>query len=112
MSLSGFLWEVFTTSRGWTLISLGNAIGLVFAFLTLSISVISFPLLLDRNVGEVAAVETSVRAVLANPLTLALWGLIVAAALTIGFSLCFVGVLFVAPTLAYANWHLYRKIVQ
>jgi uncharacterized membrane protein len=111
-SMGGFLAEVFTTSRGGTLIVLGNAIGLIFAFAALSISVISFPLLLDRNVGEVVAVDTSVRAVLANPLTMALWGLIVAAALIIGFSLCFVGVLFVAPTLAYANWHLYRKIVQ
>jgi uncharacterized membrane protein len=94
------------------LIILGNAIGLIFAFAALSISVISFPLLLDRNVSEVVAIDTSVRAVLANPLTMALWGLIVAAALIIGFSLCFVGVLFVAPTLAYANWHLYRKVVE
>jgi uncharacterized membrane protein len=111
-SIGGFLAEVLTTSRGWTLIILGNAIGLIFAFAALSISVISFPLLIECNVGEVVAAETSVRAVLANPLTMALWGLIVAAALIIGFSLCFVGVLFVAPILAYANWHLYRKVVQ
>ncbi|SFK71546.1 DUF2189 domain-containing protein [Methylocapsa palsarum] len=112
MSLGGFLREVLTTSRGWTLIILGNAIGSVFAFAALSISVISFPLLLDRNVGEAVAVETSIRAVMANPLTMMLWGLIVAAALTIGFSLCFVGALIAAPILASANWRLYRKTVQ
>ena len=111
-SLSGFLTEVLTTSRGWTLVILGNAIGFVFAVVVLSIGVISFPLLLDRNVGVAVAVRTSVKAVLANPLTMALWGLIVAASLVLGFLLAFVGLAFVLPILAHANWHLYRKVVQ
>ena len=111
-SFSGFLTEVLTTSRGWTLIILGNAIGFVFAVVVLSISVVSFPLLLDRNVGVAVAVRTSVKAVLANPLTMALWGLIVAASLVLGFLLAFVGLAFVLPILAHANWHLYRKVVQ
>jgi len=58
------------------------------------------------------AVRTSVKAVLANPLTMALWGLIVAASLVLGFLLAFVGLAFVLPILAHANWHLYRKVVQ
>lgn len=111
-SFGGFLTEVFTTSRGWTLIIAGNAIGLAFASVVLGVSVISFPLLLDRNVGEAVAVHASIQAVLTNPRTMALWGLIVAAGLMIGFSLCFVGLLFVVPILAHANWHLYRKVVQ
>ena len=111
-SISGFLTEVLTTSRGWTLVILGNAIGFVFAVVVLSISVVSFPLLLDRNVGVAVAVRTSVKAVLANPLTMALWGLIVAASLVLGFLLAFVGLAFVLPILAHANWHLYRKVVQ
>ena len=78
-SVNGFLTEVLSTSRGWTLIILGNAIGFVFAAVVLSISTISFPLLLDRNVGVAVAVHTSVKAVVLNPLTMALWGLIVAA---------------------------------
>jgi uncharacterized membrane protein len=69
-------------------------------------------LLLDRNVGVAVAVRTSVKAVLANPLTMALWGLIVAASLVLGFLLAFVGLAFVLPILAHANWHLYRKVVQ
>ena len=108
-SPSGFLTEVLTTSRGWTLIILGNAIGFVFAVVVLSISVVSFPLLLDRNVGVAVAVRTSVRAVLVNPLTMALWGLIVAASLVLGFSFALA---FVLPVLAHANWHLYRMVVQ
>jgi uncharacterized membrane protein len=111
-SFRTFLTDVLTTSGGWTLILLGNAIGFIFAAMVLSISVVSFPLLLDRNVGVGTAVQTSVRAVLENPVTMALWGLIIAASLTIGFLLLFVGLPFVVPILAHASWHLYRKVVQ
>jgi uncharacterized membrane protein len=111
-SFRGFVTAVFTTSRGWTLIILGNAIGFAFAAVVLSISVVSFPLLLDRNVGVAVAVQTSVRAVLANPLTMALWGLIVAASLATGLLLAFVGLAFALPVLAHASWHLYRTVVE
>ena len=111
VSFTEFLNDIFTTSRGWTLIVLGNAIGCIFAVVVLSISVVSFPMLLDRNVGVAVAVHTSVRAVLLNPLTMALWGLIVAASLVIGFLFAFVGLAFVVPVLAHASWHLYRRIV-
>ena len=111
-SLSGFLAEVLTTSRGWTLIILGNAIGLAFAVVVLSISVVSFPLLFDRNVGVAVAVRTSVRAMLANPLTMALWGLIVSASLVIGILFALIGLVFVVPILAHASWHLYRWLVH
>ena len=111
-SFRAFLDEVFTTSKGWTLIILGNAIGFVFAVAAMTISVVSFPLLLDRNVGVAVAVRTSVRAVLANPLTMALWGLIVAVSLAIGFLFAFVGLAFVTPILGHASWHLYRRVVQ
>ena len=111
-SFRGFLAEVFTTSRGWTLIILGNAIGFAFAAVVLSISVISFPLLLDRNLGVAVAVRTSVKAVLANPLTMAIWGLIVAVSLVLGFLFAFLGLAFMLPILAHANWHLYRMVVQ
>jgi uncharacterized membrane protein len=111
-SFRGILTEVLTTSRGWTLIILGNAIGFAFAGAVLSVSVVSFPLLLDRNVGVAVAVRTSVKAVLANPLTMALWGLIVAVSLVLGFLFAFVGLALMLPILAHANWHLYRRVVQ
>src|ERR1700730_15382797 len=110
-SFGGFLTDALTTSRGWTLIILGNATGFVFAVVVLSISVVSFPLLLDRNVGVAVAVHTSVRAVLVNPLTMALWGFSVAASMVIGFLFAFVGLAFVVPVLAHASWHLYRRVV-
>jgi len=111
-SFSGFLAELLTTSRGWTLIILGNAIGFAFAAVVLSISVISFPLLLDRNLGVAVAVRTSVKTVLANPLTMTIWGLIVAVSLVLGFLFAFLGLAFMLPILAHANWHLYRMVVQ
>jgi uncharacterized membrane protein len=111
-SFRGFFTELLTTSRGWTLIILGNAIGFAFAMVVLSISIVSSPLLLDRNVGVAVAVHTSVKAVLASPLAMALWGLIVAVSLVLGFLFAFLGLAFMLPILAHANWHLYRKVVR
>jgi len=78
----------------------------------LAISVISFPLLLDRDVGAAIAVRTSIRAVLTNPETMALWGLIVAGLLALGFATLLVGLAIVVPVLGHATWHLYRRVVE
>ncbi|TGV93842.1 DUF2189 domain-containing protein, partial [Mesorhizobium sp. M2D.F.Ca.ET.145.01.1.1] len=90
-SVGAFLRDVLTTKKGWTLILLGNAAGLVFAVVVLATTVVAFPLLLDRDVGAVSAIETSARAVMANPLQMALWGLIVAVLLVIGSIPLFAG---------------------
>ena len=103
--------NIFETPQGWKLIGFGTAIGFIFAVVVLSISVVSFPLLLDRDVGVPVAVQTSVRAVLANPFAMALWGLIIAAILAIGFLLLFVGLAIAVPILAHSSWHLYRRVV-
>jgi uncharacterized membrane protein len=107
-----FLYEVLTTAKGWALILLGNAIGFAFAVVTLSVSVISFPLLLDRNVGASAAIRTSIRAVLMNPVMMALWGLILVAALIIGSLPLLVGLAVVMPMLGHSTWHFYRRVVE
>jgi uncharacterized membrane protein len=111
-SMAEFLQEVFTTPHGRRLIILGNGVGFLFAVLVLAISVVSFPLLLDRNVGVATAVLTSVQACLANPVMMALWGLIVALALVIGSLPFFVGLAIVLPMLGHSTWHLYRKVVE
>jgi uncharacterized membrane protein len=77
-----------------------------------SISAVSFPLLLDRDVEAPVAIFTSVRVVLKNPLTMALWGLIVAFSLAAGTLLLFAGLAVVVPVLGHATWHLYRKAVD
>jgi hypothetical protein len=109
-SFTQFITTIFDTPQGWKLIGYGTGIGFVFAVLALSVSVVSFPMLLDRpidaeeelNVGiehpVVAptidvpiAIQTSIKAVLVNPFTMALWKLIVAGSLAIGFLLVFAG---------------------
>jgi uncharacterized membrane protein len=110
-SMPDFLDRVFNTPEGWRLILLGNGVGLLFAILVLAISVVSFPLLLDRHVSPAVAILTSVRAVLRNPLTMALWGLVVAAALLVGSIPLFLGLAVVVPILGHATWHLYRRVV-
>src|SRR5262245_8977794 len=111
-SVEQFLRDILTNSEGWTLIIAGNGIGFLFAVLVLTISVVSFPLLLDRDVGVMAAMHTSVRAVLHNPLMMAVWGLFVAVTLVIGSLPFFVGLAVVLPVLAHSTWHLYRKVVE
>jgi uncharacterized membrane protein len=110
-SLAAFLHDVFTTEAGWMLILLGNAAGFLFAVLVLAISVVSFPLLLDRDIGAAAAIMTSLRAVAANPVIMAAWGLIVAALLLLGSLPAFVGLAVTVPVLGHATWHLYRRVV-
>jgi len=107
-----FLRRVFTTPAGWTLIIVGNGVGFLFAAVVLTVSIVSFPLLLDRDVGAVVAVLTSVRATRRNPLIVAAWGLIVAALLLLGSLPLFVGLAVVMPVLGHSTWHLYRKLVE
>ena len=111
-SIGQFARDVLTTPSGWSLIVIGNAVGFVFAVAALIVSVVSFPLLLDRDVGAAVALATSVRAVAQNPLAMALWGLIVAALLLLGSLPMFLGLPVVLPVLGHATWHLYRKVVE
>jgi uncharacterized membrane protein len=111
VALVDFLQQVASTERGWLLIGVGCLIGFCFAAGTLAISVVSFPLLLDRDVGAIIAIATSIKTVRKNPIPMTLWGLIVAAALLIGSLPFFMGLTVVVPVLGHATWHLYRKVI-
>jgi uncharacterized membrane protein len=111
-SLAQFANDVLHTRAGWNLIIVGGGIGFLFAVVVLTISAISFPLLLDRDVGAAVALATSIRVVAANPLTMALWGFIVAALLVVGSIPFFLGLTVVMPVLGHATWHLYRRAVE
>ena len=111
-SVTEFARQVLTTPAGWTLIIAGSGVGFIFAAVVFTLSVVSFPMLLDRDVGFVTAVQTSIRAVLANPFTMAMWALTVAVTLLIGSLPFFVGLAVVLPVLGHATWHLYRKVVE
>lgn len=110
-SLGAFVRDLFTTSEGWWLIVLGNLAGLIFAAVVLTISVVSFPMIVDRHVSAISAVRTSVRAVRRNPRTMLLWGTIVVGLLVLGSIPLFVGLMVVLPLLGYSTWHLYRRVV-
>ena len=107
-----FLQDVLTTTRGWLLIVVGGAVGFCFAALALCISVVSFPLMLDRDVGLVPALEASLSVARANPLAVALWGLIVTAALVVGSLPVFTGLAVIMPVLGHATWRFYRKAIE
>jgi len=110
-SISGFLHDTFTTNAGWAMIAIGCGVGFLFALLVLAIGTISFPLLVDRDVGLDTAIATSLRVFVANPGIMAVWGLIVAGSLVIGSAPLFLGLIIVLPVLGHATWHLYRKAV-
>ncbi len=102
---------VLTTPAGWWLMASGCGIGFIFATVVLAISAISFPMLIDGVTNPALALSTSVRAVMANPIVMAAWGIIVAVLLFVGSLPFFLGLAFVMPILGHATWHLYRKIV-
>src|SRR6202000_2835438 len=103
--------RVLTTSQGWWLIIVGCGTGFLFAVVALCVSVVSFPLMLDRHAGASDAIATSLRAVARNPVPMAAWGLIVAALLVVGSLPLFLGLAVVIPLLGHATWHLYREVV-
>jgi len=110
-SAAAFLTDALTTQRGWLLIGVGGLVGFAFAALALCVSIVSFPLLLDRDVGLVVAVATSLRVAAQSPAAVALWGLIVAAALIVGSLPLFIGLAIVMPVLGHATWRLYRRAI-
>ena len=111
-TIPDFARRVLTTPEGWLLIIIGCGVGFLFAVVALCISVVSFPLMLDRHATAIDAIRTSLRAVTENPVTMAAWGLIVAVMLAVGSLPFFVGLAVVLPVLGHATWHLYRKVVE
>ena len=110
-SIGAFVGDVFGTPAGWTMIAVGMAVGGMFAVAVLGVSLVSFPLLLDRKVGLPVAVVTSFRVVTENPRVSAIWGAIVAGSLAVGSIPAFLGLIVVLPVLGHATWHLYRRAV-
>lgn len=112
VTIPDFVEKLFNTPAGWNLIIWGNAVGFLFAVLVLTVSVVSFPLLLDRDVGPAVALATSIRVVLTNPVAMMVWGLLVGCLLALGSLPLFLGLTIVLPVLGHSTWHLYRKAVE
>ena len=110
--VSDFVERVLTTPQGWWLIVVGCGVGFLFALIALCISVVSFPLMLDRHAGAGDAMVTSLRTAARNPVPMAAWGLIVAVLLVAGSLPAFLGLAVVIPLLGHATWHLYRETIE
>ncbi|WP_341632636.1 DUF2189 domain-containing protein [Sphingomonas agri] len=111
-SVPDFLATIFTTPRGWALIIAGGAVGAIFGWIVLALSVVSLPMLVDSNISAPEAVSASWRAAHSNKGEMIRWGIIVGALLVLGSIPLFVGLAFVLPWLGYATWHLYTRLID
>ncbi len=107
-----FLRVVTTTPEGLLFLGLGHVDGAILAFVTFTLTVVSFPLLLDRDVDFITAMITSVKAVLTNPKTMIVWAAIVVALTGLAILPAFLGLVVVLPVLGHTTWHLYRRLVE
>jgi uncharacterized membrane protein len=106
-SLEKFLQVVVSTQSGLTFLAVGTLVGLVLALILFSTTVFAIPMLLDTEIDFVTATLTSIRGVLASPLPMLGWGLVVTAATLVALAPIFLGLLVVLPVLGHATWHLY-----
>jgi uncharacterized membrane protein len=110
-SLPQFITVVLTTNEGLVFLALGNLVGAALSLILFSLTVVSFPLLLERDVDAVTAMITSVRAVVMSPLPMIGWAAVIVVLLAVSSLPYFLGLLVTLPVLGHATWHLYRRIV-
>lgn len=102
---------VFLSPQGLAMLAFGTAVGAVFAALLFSLTVVSLPMLLDREVDFVTAMLTSFALVQANPALMLGWGALIASCLFLGMLPGFLGLFVVLPLFGHASWHLYRRAI-
>jgi len=110
-SLQQFIAVVLTTNEGLMFLVIGNAVGAALSLILFSLTVVSFPLLLDRDVDFVTAMVTSVRSVVTSPVPMIGWAAVIVVLLIVSIMPYFLGLLVTLPVLGHATWHLYRRIV-
>ncbi|GLH78870.1 membrane protein [Bradyrhizobium sp. SSBR45G] len=110
-SFKEFMTVVLTTNEGLLFLVIGNLDGAALSLVLFSLTVVSFPLLLDRDVDFVTAMITSVRAVVASPGPMIGWAAVITVLLIVSALPYFLGLLVTVPVLGHATWHLYRRIV-
>jgi uncharacterized membrane protein len=111
-TLDKFFSIVLTTPEGWLFLGVGHVVGAALALLLFSITVISMPLLMEREIDFITAMITSVSVVLASPVAMLGWGVVVTLAILAACVPFFLGVIIILPILGHTTWHLYRKAVR
>lgn len=110
-TMADFFRVVITTSQGWLFLGVGHVIGAILSVILFSLTVVSFPILLDRSIDFITAMITSVRTVVANPVPMLSWAAIIVATLFVASVPLFLGLIIVLPVLGHTTWHLYRRLV-
>lgn len=109
--LDGFLNTVFFTSEGWIFLAIGTCVGAVLSAVLFSVTVVSMPMLLDREIDFVSAMLTSIRVVRENPRVMLTWAAIIAVTMLLSLVPMFLGLIFTLPILGHTTWHLYQRAV-
>lgn len=104
--------EALFTLEGIVMLGVVTVLGAAFAVLVFSITVVSMPLLLDREIDFVTAMITSVQAVTENLKPMAFWAAIVVAMLVVAMLPAFLGLIIALPILGHGTWHLYKATVD
>jgi uncharacterized membrane protein len=102
-------YEIYLTTEGLTMLAVELVVGAVFAFVLFSLTVVSLPLLLEKEVDFITAMLLSFRTVQRNLGVMLLWAFIIGALLLIGMAPFFLGLFIVLPVLGHATWHVYRR---
>lgn len=104
-------WTMLWTANGLTMLLVGSVIGGVMATMFYALTVVSLPLILDREVDFITAMITSFSCVATNPVVMLIWAAIIALGLFAGMVPLFLGLFFVLPLFGHASWHLYRRLL-
>ncbi len=110
-TLEKFMTVLLTTEQGWIFLAVGHVFGAALSLVLFAVTVVSIPLLLDRDVDFVTAMITSVKAVISSPVPMIGWGILVTLSMLLACVPFFLGLLIVLPVLGHATWHLYRRAV-
>lgn len=111
-AMTDFLHVLLTTPEGWLFLAIGHADGAVLSLVLFSLTVVSFPLLLDRDVDFITAMITSVRSVTRSPGPMLAWAAMVVGLLIVASAPMFLGLFVVLPVLGHTTWRLYRRLVE
>lgn len=111
LSFPAFLEAALTTQSGISFLIAGHVLGGCIATFVFALSVVSFPMIVDRGTDFITALITSIRTVASNPKVMIPWGACIGALLLIGFATAFLGLIVILPLLGHTSWHVYRQIV-
>ncbi len=111
-TFDGFIDIVLNTGDGLRFLAVGHIVGAALYTVLFSVTIVSIPMLLDRDVDFVTAIITSVKAVLTNPFVMLAWGLFVLILTVLALVPAFLGLFVVLPVLGHTTWHLYQRVLE